>query len=104
MAILFVMLTILVTDMRSIWGANIALPAALMLTVCAILHFIWAFAPDRQQDKQYTLREWTPPGTIPTELILLGEDGTKAASWNIYGKNGHCYRSRYWRKSGHSKS
>ena len=71
MAILFVMLTILVTDMRSIWGANIALPAALMLTVCAILHFIWAFAPDRQQDKQYTLREWTPPGTIPTELILL---------------------------------
>ena len=88
MAILFVMLTILVTDMRSIWGANIALPAALMLTVCAILHFIWAFAPDRQQDKQYTLREWTPPSTVPTELILLGEDGTKAASWNIYGKNG----------------
>lgn len=88
MAILFVMLAVLVVDMRKIWGANVALPAAVMLAVCAILHFIWAFAPDRQQDKQYTSREWTPPGTIPTELILLGEEGTKAASWNIYGKNG----------------
>lgn len=26
--------------------------------------------------------------TAMTELILLGEDGTRVASWNIYGKNG----------------
>lgn len=28
------------------------------------------------------------PSTALTELVLLGEDGGRLASWNIYGKNG----------------
>ena len=28
------------------------------------------------------------PSTALTELVLLGEEGDRLASWNIYGKNG----------------
>lgn len=55
------------------------------------LHLYWSFAEEKLEygsgefirDEKINASQ-----TTLTELILLGEDGTRIASWNIYGKNG----------------
>lgn len=89
MAVLFAVTAVMTADMAGIWGVSVAAPITVMLFLCAALHFVWAFKPDRHQDcGRGSSAAWSVPAAVPTELILLGEDGTKAAAWNIYGKNG----------------
>lgn len=83
------------TDCSWIWIFAVA--------VFALLHIVWAVKGERNRDNGYVPgRKSVLPGNSPilsggspvlpctalTELVLLGEDNNRLASWNIYGKNG----------------
>jgi len=54
------------------------------------LHLYWSFKEEPEYESEIGISDekMNLPKAALTELILLGEDGTRLASWNIYGKNG----------------
>ena len=52
---------------------------------------LWTAAREEQTKNKAIQKQWSqavlPPAAL-TELVLLSEDNTKIASWNIYGKTG----------------
>ena len=58
--------------------------------IAGIWHLIWSRGRDRTDEKAKFLsygQDYGPSGTL-TELVLLGEDGSRLTAWNIYQKNG----------------
>ena len=90
-AALFLVIAILLIDM-GVCNRNYANAGIVLLVLSlffAILHIVWLWKPDQQKNIVWSdMAGWSAPGTALTELVLLGEDGTRLASWNIYGKNG----------------
>ncbi len=73
---------ILETECSLIW--------ILVVAAFSLLHIIWALRKNQNEEKSEDLQTNTPllPYTAITEVVLLGEDNNRLASWNIYGKNG----------------
>lgn len=74
----------LMVDLRTCWYW-IALAVIL-----AGLHIWWAMKEGQRESRRESAaveQGRMPEGTL-TEIVLLGEDDTRLASWNIYGKNG----------------
>lgn len=90
-AALFLVIAILLIDM-GVCNRNYAHTGIVLLVLSlffAILHIVWLWKPDQPKNNAWPDKTgWSAPGTALTELVLLGEDGTRLASWNIYGKNG----------------
>ncbi|MGN1331520.1 MAG: FHA domain-containing protein [Lachnospiraceae bacterium] len=62
----------------------------LILTIIGLVHIYLGLRT--QKDSEHTRHTVDGKGCLPrsacTELILLSEEGSHLASWNIYGKNG----------------
>lgn len=68
------------------YGANRHLLAG-VLTGIAVLFLILAVLPQKRGELPEALQIVPPTGT-PSELILLGEEDTELATWDLYGKAG----------------
>lgn len=59
--------------------------------VFALVHIVLALIGERVEEyksMQGSSVKQILPGTALTEIVLLGEENNRLASWNIYGKNG----------------
>lgn len=54
----------------------------------AVIHIWWSLDKRKTETVEETSERPVLPETALTEVVLLGEDNTRLASWNIYGKNG----------------
>ncbi len=89
-AILFVVVAVWLIEIGKVQDTMIVLPIVVIVFLCAVLHFVWALKPKQAwgHDDSYKTSNWPTTASVPTELVLLGEDDTQIATWNIYGKNG----------------
>lgn len=72
-------------------GTGRAWPWVLALTLLGLIHLIKGLASgkeNRGNTPQWGSGEKPIPEAACTELVLLSEEGSHLASWNIYGKNG----------------
>lgn len=56
--------------------------------VFSLMHVVMAVKMEDDPESTASRREDVLPRTALTELVLLGEENDRLASWNIYGKNG----------------
>lgn len=72
------------TDCKSTW------PWIVIVIIFSLLHMGFALKNGKTKKGNRSVSEEMPilPENTLTEVVLLGEDGTRLASWNIYGKNG----------------
>ncbi len=56
--------------------------------VFSLMHVVMAVKMEDNPEGAAARREDVLPRTALTELVLLGEENDRLASWNIYGKNG----------------
>lgn len=68
------------TDAPQIWTA--------LAVLFSLLHAALALWKGREVQEQVSVVAPVLPDTAMTEVVLLGEDDSRLASWNIYGKNG----------------
>lgn len=59
-----------------------------IVMVFSLLHVVMAVRVEDNPESTASRREGVLPRTALTELVLLGEENDRLASWNIYGKNG----------------
>lgn len=84
-AILFLMIAFLLS-IESNWKHNIIwIFAAVIL---AVIHIWWSVNKNKMPKEDAVLKNTILPEAALTEVVLLSEDNTHLASWNIYGKNG----------------
>lgn len=71
-------------------GVREGWPWMAVALIAGMLHLIWSRGRYQESGKAKFLspaQDYGPGGTL-TELVLLGEDGSRLATWNIYQKNG----------------
>lgn len=68
------------------YGANRSLLVGISAGI-GLLFLILAALPQKNLERPESLKV-TPHSGVPTELILLGEEETALASWDLYGKAG----------------
>lgn len=68
------------TDAPQIWTA--------LAVLFSLLHVALALWKGREVQEQISTVTPALPDTALTEVVLLGENNSRLASWNIYGKNG----------------
>ena len=86
-AVLLLIMAVLIgmiTDIRASWYW------IAMILVLAMIHWIWSVRKgEKKERKEQNIEEDNQiPRTTLTEIVLLGEDNTRLASWALYGKNG----------------
>ncbi len=62
-----------------------------ILGILAFIHLLFALSGARNKSKSLSFKEGKAaliPQTACTELVLLSEEDSHLARWNIYGKNG----------------
>lgn len=72
-------------------GVNKAYLWMTVLGIVALIHLMLALSWSKQKEKApspVATKEGPMPKTACTELVLLSEEDSQLASWNIYGKNG----------------
>lgn len=84
-AILFLIIAFLLS-VKLNWKHNIVWIG--IAVILAVIHIWWSLDKRKGQEKEATLKNTVLPEAALTEVVLLGEDDTRLASWNIYGKNG----------------
>lgn len=71
----------IVTDRQKSWRWIV------MVVMVAIAHWIWSIRKGEKKEDNMAKDNRIPRSTL-TEIVLLGEDDTRLASWALYGKNG----------------
>ncbi len=86
-AALFFVMTLLLaflSDLKTAW------PFLILAVVGMVLHIWWVIEAgirERRSAEQDADGIKAPDGVV-TEIVLLGEEDRRVASWDIYGKNG----------------
>ena len=85
-ALFFVMAVLLlfVSDLKTAWPFLILSAAGMALHVWWVIE---AGVRERRSTEQAGSAIMAPEGAL-TEIVLLGEEDKRVASWDIYGKNG----------------
>lgn len=68
------------TDAPQIW--------TVLAVLFSVFHMGLAMWAEREVRERAGVSDPVRPHTALTEVVLLGEDNSRLASWNIYGKNG----------------
>ena len=82
--LLMALLLAVMADWRTSWYWIV------LAVLLAGLHIWWSLREGKREyirEDSAAQNSSVPAGTL-TELVLLGEDDTRLASWNLYGKNG----------------
>lgn len=86
--ILCLALVLIMWNEPAVMGAGIWIVAFIII---GLIHLFLAIASGRKKEKSESILQdigSRVPGEACTELVLLSEEGTHLARWNIYGKNG----------------
>jgi len=76
----------LLLALKQDWKYNIIW--IIIAVLFAVIHIWWALDKGKVEEAKELRESHILPETALTEVVLLGEDDTRLASWNIYGKNG----------------
>lgn len=82
-AILALIIAVILT-----FGTNASRIWAVLAVLFSVLHMGFAMWRGREVQERASVMNPVIPDTALTEVVLLGEDDSQLASWNIYGKNG----------------
>lgn len=72
-------------------GISLGWPWAVIAMAFGVLHLLLPTVPKKRQSGNSFLASAAaaqPPEGSPTELVLLSEEGSTLAVWELYGKNG----------------
>ncbi|MFR4350222.1 MAG: FHA domain-containing protein [Roseburia sp.] len=86
-AVIFFLITVLVWDRL---GIQHGWPWMTAAVIAGIAHLLWNAGDleEREKNKFLSPGKDCGPGEALTELVLLSEEGSGLATWNIYQKNG----------------
>lgn len=71
-----------------IFGTDAPRTWTVLAALFSVLHMGLAMWPEREIQERAGVADPVLSDTALTEVVLLGEDDSRLASWNIYGKNG----------------